>query len=156
MNRKGHIGTALIPFLFLVLIVNALIVMYGFSSEVDKTKAPVRLLIGKSYEGHENILNWINKSVTESLLSVDKTNFENSFKSKFSELANGIRDSELNTNLYAKIALVDYSFVLDDGRYNIVVKDVFETNVIENNEMKYNYSLTVLFDDSKVLDIIVG
>ncbi|MEK6915242.1 MAG: hypothetical protein AABW89_01715 [Nanoarchaeota archaeon] len=155
MNRKGHIGTALMPFLFLVLIVNALIVMYGFSSEVDKTKAQIRALIGESYAGHENILNWVNKSVTESLLVADKNDFEDSFNLSFKKLADEKRGSELNTNMYAKIALGEYSLFKDGDKYIINVKDVFESSNVEYNGVKYSYSLTVLFDDSKVLDIKV-
>ncbi|MBM3232218.1 hypothetical protein FJZ21_02475 [Candidatus Pacearchaeota archaeon] len=160
MNKKGHIGTLLLVFGALVLVVFALYSMISFNSDLSKKKAELRAISDKSESTHKFTLKFvsvmINDSLNESLSKgtvFGNNDFEVKFNESFRKLADAKRGGEINTNIYAKIALGDYSLVLNDGKYQLMIFDVFENYNSNNNEVRYSYSLKVIFDENRVYSL---
>ena len=152
MNRKGNIGTALMPLLALILFVNALFVMNGFNEDFSKKKSELRILSDKSSTEHELIELKFKEAVLNSIsASNGSLDFESSFKSNLSSFAEVERVSGLNTNLYGKLANGEYSLISIDDRYELLIFDVFENYGYANNELKYAYSVKIIFDEMKVI-----
>lgn len=151
MDRKGHIGTMLLPFIALILVVNALVVMHVFNGNIDEEKAQIRIVSDKAFVGHELVFNSLNESVSESISNSNKEDFELSFRNLLKDSVEKLRNSGVNTNIYAKLAVQDYSLDLSNGVYELMVKDVFENYDNFNNEVSYKYSIRVLFDMDKII-----
>ena len=162
MNRKGHIGTALVPLLALILVINALFVMDSFNGDISKVRAEIRATMNKVSVEHKFVKSTLNETIIKSIdLSKDKlanfgdSDFEKTFNESIKMLAEEKRASGLNTNVYAKIALGEYSLSFDSisGKYTLIVNDIFEQTNVANNEARYNYNLKVLFDMEKVISV---
>ena len=65
------------------------------------------------------------------------------------------RMNGLDANLYAKLALGQYSLNFDGVNYALVVDGIFEQVIVEKNEAKYNYNLKILFNKTAVISIEV-
>lgn len=153
MNRKGHIGTALLPVLALILVINSFVVMSSFNSDVVKIKSEFGSLSGRANAEHNLIIENIEVGLNQSIELANITLFEQDLNKFVKEFANTKRDSSLNTNLYAKIALGNYSLLKNRDSYELTVLDVFENYNLNNNEVAYSYSLKVVFDKDKVISI---
>lgn len=162
MNRRGHIGTLLLVIGALILVVSALYVMTRFGDDVSRVRSEMRSLSGKSSAVHENVLIDVEKIVNDAfVLSKDKlanfgdSEFEKLFNKSLKNLAGQERVSGLNMNVYARIALGNYSLNFDSvsGKYDLVVYDVFEQTNVENNNMRYVYNLEILFDKDHVISV---
>lgn len=151
MNKKGHIGTLLLVFGALVLVVFALYSMISFNSDLSKKKAELRASSDFAEASHKFVLKGfediLGKSISDSKSSSE---FEKSFNTSLKKYASEKRESGLNTNIYAKMVLGDYSLILKDGKYELMIFDVFENYNMNNNEVRYSYSLKVIFDKNKV------
>ncbi len=163
MNRRGHLGTLLLVFGALILVSVSLFVMYDFGSEVDKHKSELRAVTSKSDALHKFLLKDFENMVFESItLSKGKNEleFEKNFNESFKSIAFREREKKvrnINTNLYAQISLGNYSlkFVELSGKYELVVGDVFEKTDFENHEIKYLYSVKVIFDKEKIYSVYI-
>ena len=158
MNRRGHIGTALIPVLALILVVNALFVMNGFNEGLGKARAEIRAVNSKALAEHKLIEQNVNASVWASIAIASSggesnKNFDNSFKKALSDVINQQRNSGINTNVYAKLANGEYSLKIDGKNYVLIVSEVFDKTVLGVNEVTRFYSLKVVFDKSKLISI---
>jgi hypothetical protein len=153
MNRRGHIGTGLMPLIALALFVNAWVVMYGFDVDLTKSRADLRAIEEKSSFTHKFVKDELNKTFLEAIAQSDKSNFELSFNNSLRQSANNLRNSGLNTNLYARIALGEYTLTKNGENYTLIVKDVFENEASGVNEISYFYSLRINFDKTKVVSI---
>ncbi|MEK6909045.1 MAG: hypothetical protein AABX23_03275 [Nanoarchaeota archaeon] len=147
MNRGGNIAVILTPFLAFILIILALFNMITFNGDIYDQKANLQILTSKSEASHrlfeESLKEIVLLSITD---SKDSTDFLTSFNESLKRLGLEKRLSGLNTNLYAKISLGDYSIEQTALGYKLVVSDVFEDYVVSNNEMRYSYSKVILFD----------
>ena len=154
MNRKGHTGTVLLVIGAFFLVVFALYVMLSNNTDLTLIKAELRKPSDFAKASHEYLLNStediIVKSITESKSSAD---FEKSFNESLRRYASERRESGLNNNLYAKLSLGQYSLLLKDGKYDLVVSGISENYNVNNNEINYAYSLKVVFDKDKVLSM---
>ena len=155
MNRKGHIGTFLMPIIALVLVVNALFVMITFNEDISKARAEIRASTSKMIAEHQLVRFNLNKSISDSILGADKNDFEKTFNESLKDASLKYRTSETNTNLYAKLSLGDYSLTLKDGKYELIVSEVSENYNLDNNEVTYAYSLKAIFDKTKVNSVKV-
>lgn len=159
MNRRGHIGTALMPFLALILIVNALFIMQDFNSDISKKRAELRAFSDKSGAEHNAIIEIVKSSILESIATassggLDRADFEEAFNKTLREIINPQRISGINTNVYAKIANGEYAISKNAaGNYVLIVNGVFDKSSFAVNEATYYYSIEVVFDRTKVLSI---
>lgn len=157
MNRKGHLGTLLLVFGALILVGYALFVMIGFNGNINEKENELKELSDKSSFTHEQILLESVKEMVLESVEVSKDNnadeFEKSFNDFFMELALQERASGLNTNIYAKISMGDYSLDFDGSKYELIIYDVFENYASGLNEARFLYSLRVLFDRERVISI---
>lgn len=154
MNRRGHTGTIMLVIGAFFLVVFALYIMLSNNTDLSLIKAELRSASDYSAASHSLLIkefrDIINKSIDEAKSSVD---FEMSLNESLKKYANEKRSSGLGNNLYAKIVLGEYSLVLKEGKYEIVVSDVSENYNMNNNEVSYSYSLNVVFDKDKVISI---
>lgn len=154
MNKKGHVGTIMLVIGAFLLVVSSLYFMLSSNTDLSLIKAQLRSSSDFVDVSHsyliKDIKNIIDNSINESNSSI---NFEMSFNESLKKFASEKRTSGLNNNLYAKIALGNYSLQLIDGKYNLIVPDVFENYNFDNNEITYSYSLKVVFDKEKVISI---
>jgi hypothetical protein len=126
MNKRGHIGTALLPFIAFILIINAFYVMYTFNGKLDSYRSELNSVVGLSIAEHESIKENIISSISEAISSVsseDRSNgrFEDAFKKALSENIETYRSSGQNTNVYAKLSLGNYSLSFSDEVYTLTV-----------------------------------
>jgi len=156
MNKKGHIGTLLLVFGALVLVVFALYSMISFNSDLSKKKAELRASSDFAEASHKFVLKGfediLGKSISDSKSSSE---FEKSFNTYLKKYASEKRESGLSNNLYAKLSLGDYSLTLKDGKYELIVSEVSENYNLDNNEVTYAYSLKAIFDKTKVNSVKV-
>src|SRR3989344_1389917 len=156
MNRRGHIGTMLMVFGALILVINALLVMQSFKFDISKTRADFRLTADKLEGIHEYIIKNVKNLTEEAIfISKDSADFENSFNNSLKVLAEKERMNGLDANLYAKLALGQYSLNFDGVNYALVVDGIFEQVIVEKNEAKYNHNLKILFNKTAVISIEV-
>ncbi len=154
MNRSGHIGTLLLVLGALVLVGVALFNMVNFSGDVSKIREELHLLSNEFIAVHEyNLLNiemLVSKSIVSSKNSMD---FEDAFNVSLKSLAGLERVAGLNTNVYAKLALGNYSLNFDGVNYTLVINDIFEQTNVKNNEGRYIYNLHVVFSKASVISM---
>lgn len=154
MNRRGNLGVLLTPFIAFILIVMALFNMVTFNGNLSDEKASLNILNLKSDKTHDlfeqSLREIVNLSIENSKTSVD---FVKSFNESFKNLASEKRGSNLGTNLYAKIALGEYLVRETTSGYEIIVSEIFEDYAIQNNELRYFYSIRILFDKQKVISV---
>lgn len=155
MNRRGHIGTMLLVIGALILVVSALYVMTRFGDDVSKVRSEMRSLSGKSSVGHKDVLVSVEKMVLMAVDSSTSVEFEKIFNESIKKFAEEKRASGVNANVYAKIALGEYSLNFDGTNYVLIVNNVFENTGVGNNEVHYIYNLRVLFDKSSVISVDV-
>lgn len=160
MNKRGHIGTALLPFIAFILIINAFYVMYTFNGKLDSYASELNSVVDLSLAEHESVKKNIVYSVSEAISSIsseDKSDlkFEDAFKKALSEKIETYRSSGQNTNIYAKLSLGNYGLSFNDGIYTLTASDIFEDSKYSNNEIRYSYSLKVVFDKNKVVSVSV-
>ena len=155
MNRRGHLGTLLLVFGAFILVGYALHAMLSFGGDISKIKAELRALSGKSVAVHKDVLINIEKMVFKAIASSTSVDFEKTFNECIKKLAEEKRASGLNMNVYAKLALGNYSLTFDSvtAKYTLVVNNVFEQTAVENNNVRYLYNLEILFDKSHVISV---
>lgn len=154
MNRQGHTGTVLLVIGAFLLVIAALYVMISSNSDLSLIKAELRGASDFASANHKYLLevseDIINRSIDESRNSAS---FENSFNDSLKKYASERRTSGLNNNLYAKLALGDYSLLLEDGKYELIVSGISENYNLNNNEITYSYSFKAIFDKMNVISI---
>lgn len=152
MNRRGNIGTLMLVFGALILVIYALYVMISFNGSIGKNRNELRDISDKAEISHEAILDNVNKIVLSSIqASTNSVNFEKSFKESLNVVALPYRNSGLNNNVYAKLAVGDYSLHFDGSKYVLNASGMFEIYKSGQNEIRYDYSLDVLFDKTRVI-----
>jgi hypothetical protein len=65
------------------------------------------------------------------------------------------RSSGQNNNAYARLSLGNYNLSFNDGLYTLTASDIFEDSKYSNNEIRYSYSLNVLFDKNNVISVYI-
>ncbi len=154
MNRRGHTGTVLLVIGAFLLVVFALYVMLSSNTDVSLIKAELRGASDFAEASHSYLIKEmrfiLDRSIVDSKLSAD---FEKSFNELLKKYASEKRTAGSNNNLYAKLALGQYSLSLKDGKYEIIVSGISENYNLNNNEITSSYSLKVIFDKTKVLSI---
>lgn len=160
MNKRGHIGTALLPFIAFILIINAFYVMYTFNGKLNSYRSDLNSVVELSAAEHESVKENIMSSISEAISSVsseDRSNgrFEDAFRKALSEKIETYRSSEQNNNAYAKLSLGNYNLSFNDGLYTLTASDIFEDSKYSNNEIRYSYSLNVLFDKDNVISVYI-
>lgn len=154
MNRRGHTGTIMLVIGAFFLVVFALYMMLSNNTDLSLIKSELRFASDYSTASHSLLIkefkDIIFKSISEAKSSVD---FEKSFNESLKKYAAEKRVSGLSNNLYAKIVLGEYSLVLKDVRYEIVVSGISENYNMNNNEVSYSYSLKIVFDKNQVISI---
>jgi len=153
MNNKGQIGSVLMVFGALILVVIALLAMLSFKEGVDNSRIQLKSLSESAIAKHNYLKNDFNSLVLESIeSSKESNNFENSFNESLKELAEAKRSSNQNNNFYAKLALGDYSLSFENGNFRIIIFELFEDYSVKNNELRYNYSFNILFNKEGILE----
>jgi hypothetical protein len=154
MNRQGHVGTILLVIGAFILMVFALYTMISNNTDLTKIKTELRNPTDQANVNHEFILknayNIINQSAFESKNALD---FEKSFNELVRKYAFDLRESGLNTNLYAKLSLGNYSLTSNESNYEILISDVKENYNLGNNEIMRSYSLKVIFDKDGIVSL---
>ena len=154
LNRRGHIGTLLMVIGALVLVIAALFSFVGFKDEVVKTKQELRQL---SFEINYDFS--ITKATLESIIlkSIETAKTGADFKGKFEESlktnANLERNSDVNNNLFGKLANGDFVINTEGNGYILKVQDLQIKNELGKNEVIYHFDLAVKFDKNKVISI---
>jgi len=152
MNRRGNIGTLMLVFGALILVIYALYFMISFNGNFGVSKNELRDISDKAEINHELILDNVNKMVLSSIqASASSGNFEKSFNESLKGLAIPYRISGLDNNVYAKIAVGDYSLKFDGSAYALSVNGLFESYKSGQNEIRYDYSASVLFDKTRLI-----
>lgn len=154
MNRRGNIGVLLTPFIAFILIVMALFNMITFNGNLSDERANLNILALKSDKNH-NLIERNLKEIT--LISIQNSrnsaDFVLAFNESLKRLASEKRTSETTNNLYAKIALGEYTIKETALGYELIVPDIFEDYSVSNNELRYYYSIAVLFDKDRLISI---
>ena len=154
MNRRGHIGTLLMVLGALILVINSLLVMQSFKFDISKTREDFRLTMDKSEGIHEYLIKNVKTITQESIkLSKDSIDFERTFNDSLRGMAEKERTGGLDANIYAKLALGEYSLNFDGINYALTVNGLFEEINLEKNEVKYPYNLKIFFNKNSVISI---
>ncbi|MGV8131689.1 MAG: hypothetical protein ACP5N7_06340 [Candidatus Pacearchaeota archaeon] len=147
MNRRAHVGTVLLVIGAFLLVIASLFMMVSSNTDLSLIKAELRSSSDFAHVSHEYLLDSTNSIIVKAVSeSKDSLEFEKSFNESLKKYANEKRASGLNTNLYAKLSLGDYSVVFKDGKYELLVTGIFENYNFKGNEIGYSYSLNVVFD----------
>ena len=136
-----------------MIVINALFVMWTFGKDLGKSKAEIRAMTSKALAEHKLIEKNVREIVAEAIKLSDKNNFEESFNKSVKDIANRERFSGLSTNIYARFAHGEYTLSFDNINYVLTVNDVFENGLYGVNEVKYNYSMIVIFDKERVISV---
>lgn len=147
MNRQGHVGTVLLVIGAFLLVIASLFMMVSSNTDLSLIKAELRQSSDFAQASHKHLLDSIKEIIVSSIDgSKSSLEFEKSFNESLKRYSTEKRASGLNTNLYAKLSLGDYSLTLKDGKYEIIVSGIFENYNLNNNEITYSYSLRIDFD----------
>ncbi len=147
MNRRAHVGTVLLVIGAFLLVITSLFMMVSSNTDLSLIKSELRSSSDFAEANHEFLLESTESIIVKSIMeSKDSLEFEKSFNESLKKYATEKRGTGLNNNLYAKLSLGDYSIVLKDGRYEILILEISENYNLNNNEIKYSYSLNVVFD----------
>lgn len=154
LNRRGHLGTILLVIGTLVLVVYALFALQDTQGNASSIRQELHPLTTNALTLHRVVQLSVRDMVNEAIVtSRDASDFETLFKSKLQELARSRQSPTQTTNMYARIANGKYSLTFADGRYVLVVNDIFEKTVAGYNEVVYKSSLEVIFDKTKVISV---
>lgn len=147
MNRKGHVGTIMLVIGALLLVISSLFMMVSSNTDLTLIRSELRASSDFAEASHDYLIKDI-REVLNKLLSESRnsTNFEVSFNASLKKYASEKRSSGLNNNLYAKLALGDYSLLSSDGKYELLISEISENYNLNNNEIKYSYSLKIVFN----------
>lgn len=154
-NRRGHIGTLLMVFGALFLVVVALFNFAGFKDNAAETKKELRKIsIKVDYDFA--LLSRALKSVL--LKSVEEAKDSNDFKLKFEERlkenAKLERTSSTNNSLFAKLDLGEFTVEKSGEEYLLKVNELNIKNENGLNEVIQRFDLNVKFDKNKKVEIV--
>lgn len=157
LNRKGHIGTTLLVFAALILVVVTLFGFVSFSDEVGNTKNEIRAIHSEfRYEERFN-LGALSVFILESIKdSKDEVYFKDIFREELILFANSELEKQdrenAKTNLYAKLVNEDFSLSDDGGNYILFIEGVFYRQETKRVVMKSVFDLRIKFDKEKIVN----
>lgn len=146
LNKKGHIGTTLLVFGALILMVLTLFTFVSFDDEVE-ARMDLFKEIHKSGDFESKLLErGFKVFISGEILNLKNSlNFEDDFKKSFEKYA-GKKRGKLDTNFYGKIVNGDYKFIEDKGNYTLILEDLFLKKETDKIVMKKNFGFVVEFD----------
>jgi len=154
MNHKGHIGSMMMALGASILVIYALMVMVNFERNISKESLELSILSEINKLNHESNIDNLRTIIFQAIINSKETdNFEELFNESLKSLADSQRTKSQNTNLYAKLALGDYSLTFDGTNYILIIKDIFQETTRAMNEIKYSYSLSISFNKEGIITI---
>ena len=171
LNRRGHIGTVLMVFGALVLVIYALFALQNIRDDAKELRVQSRILVVDALVNHKIVL----LSVKDLISRAAKENagagadaFETAFRNSLSAFATPLRSSEQSSNInsvFGKLAVGDYPPLKLDGEYYVLtVADVFDKTLpisrdskpLSSSEIIQYYSLVVRFTREGVVSLGTG
>lgn len=151
MNRRGHIPTILLFVLALALVLTAwwTFLSYGKNLEVagnSINEAIINLNFKQDY-----VESSLRKMIEDSIALSDKNDFLDSFNRVLKEQVTEEKRTGDFGNLFGRIKNGDYDLVLQEGRYNLSVGEVFVSSKVGKNELRRKFDLNILFDENGLL-----
>jgi hypothetical protein len=158
MNRRGHVGTVLMVFGALLLVMAALYSFYGFKTEIRLLDADFRGLSLQTRDIRYLFSNKITILVSESVkLSTNSVNFKEDFRKNLMELSKKERDSfkEIQNNVFAKLVNGQFTVEPSGEIWVLSVKDLFFSLNAENSvsSSEYKFNIESNFDKQKVISL---
>ena len=158
MNKKGHLGTILLVFGALILVITALMSFSNFGNESNYRRDRLRGLSFNNENMEKSIFKEIDLIVKQSIdFAKFSSDFENDFKISFAKLAEQERGSDkfASNNVFVKIANSDYASSNNGKNYTILMKDLFyiTESADKLNKITNSFSLKIVFDKEKVISI---
>ncbi len=135
LNKKGNIATTLMFFGTLVLVVVALFSFSSFGKKFENDGNKIENAV-KEYEFRQKFIpavfdNMVDEAVVRARSEAD---FEKAFNESFKKVAERRRNPEIS-NLFGRIINGEYSFVKEEGKYIVGMKDIF---VVFEDESRKN------------------
>lgn len=158
LNRKGHIGTMLMFFGALVLVVTALFTFSSYSDKMEVVEGTFRELSAEFRIDEKLVQGYLKDMVNDGIREVNNAgadDFEEAFNVSLKKSSEELRGKGLDTNLFGKIINGNYFFNDLEGSYELELKDVFARVEEENNEIRRVFDLSVKFDREKILEFVV-
>ena len=171
LNRGGHIGTVLMVFGALALVIAALFALQNVRSDAADLRVQSRALVVDALVNHKvNLLlvrDLISRAVKENI-GVDDGAFEAAFRVSLSALAAPLRSSEQSSkinNVFGKLSVGSYPPLKIDGEYYILtIADTFDKTLpvsqdgkpIIYGEITQRYSLIVRFTREGIVSFETG
>ena len=156
LNRRGHIGTVLMVFGALILVITALFAFNRVGDSASSYRVNLRTLSQKSLEDNRYIQLAVKQIFNEAIrVSTGSPNFEADLKKQLSANSQEFSASGQDTNVFAKIVTGEYSLVNNEKEYTFLIKDLFYTTLSEDglNKITKNFALKIKFDKEKVLSV---
>lgn len=158
MNNKGHLGTVLLVFGALILVITALMSFSNFGDGANYRRDILRGLSFNTENMKKIIFNEIELIADRAIVSAKlSSDFENNFKISFAKLAEEDRGNGRypSNNVFAKIANSNYSISNGGKNYTLLMNDLFyiTESADKLNKITNSFSLKIVFDKEKVISI---
>lgn len=146
LNTKGHIGTWLLLVGALVLVMSAWFTFLSFSNDFNDDASAIREASWRAKEDARYIEIILPEITKRAIEKADKNNFIQSFNNSLMKEAEKIGViSGISGNFFAKIKNGEYEIREGQGRYQILLNDIYVGSRIENNEINRTFRLEVNF-----------
>ena len=152
LNKRGHIGTALMVLGALVLVIATLYSFAIFSDKTGGEKERLNSFISE-FSFEEKYVSAVLMDMVEEAIDEAKTkaNFEEEFEKSLIEIAKRRRDEERKNNLFARLILEPPNFYESNGAYFLKVEDVFVKFDEDKNSIERKFHFEIEFDKDRII-----
>lgn len=152
LNRKGHIPTAMLLIVAIILIIAAWFSFVNVEREISGRSDGVSEAVKNISSDYDYVNELFLRSIEDSIEDSRGAGFEIVFNETFFERIERIESvSEVSGNFFGKIRNRDYRFYRDQGVYFLEVDDVFVQSSSGANEMRIDFNLSARFDESGII-----
>jgi hypothetical protein len=156
MNRKGHMGTILMPIGTFALVVVVLLVAGSFNSSFGEENLEIENLNAKFKLDKEQIEEVCEFAVMGAIEVADKDKFKKNFEENFASIVNELdRPGQRPGNFFGLIRNGDFLVISEgEGVYRLVIEgiEISSKSSSGNSEIRRSFDLVKRFDSTGVLE----